>query len=105
MTIFYYSFIILALLACLTVSFRIKKQQYLILYLFVIVLLSLLAGLRYDNADYENYLEIFKNPWEVSLDKGFSAFVLIVRWFTTSPIYMFLPVAIIAVSLDRKSVV
>jgi len=103
MTIFYYSFIILALLACLTASFRIKKQQYLILYLFVIVLLSLLAGLRYDNADYENYLEIFKKPWEVSPDKGFSAFVLIVRWFTTSPIYMFLLVAIIAVSLNISS--
>ena len=71
MTIFYYSFIILALLACLTVSFRIKKQQYLILYLFVIVLLSLLAGLRYDNADYENYLQMPKNPYQEKLPTGF----------------------------------
>lgn len=103
MTVFYYSFWMLVLLALLTINLNVKKKQRNWVVVSTIVFLSLLAGLRYGNADYKAYEEMFANPWVLSADKGFSLLIAIVKLVATSPLFMFILVAFVAVSLNILS--
>lgn len=103
MIIFYCFFCCLSAVAILTVCFDFKKKQKLFFYLLAVIALSLLAGLRYDNADYKAYEEMFFAPWELCADKGFALLITLVKAFVDIPFFMFLVVAFLAVGLNISS--
>ncbi len=71
------------------------------------VCLTLFAGLRYDNPDWEAYYDIYKEIVDGSgigvADVGFNLLCKTLSFFSTSPIIMFLVVAGSATAFNLES--
>lgn len=102
-------YIIFSLLSCcsLSESLCIKRKQRLYLLFVIWLLLTLFAGLRYNNADwgsyYDFYKEIVNGTGEGSADIGFNLICRFLSIFSSNPILMFIVVAGISVALNLNS--
>lgn len=103
---YYCMFMLIALLSC-TDIFRIRYKQRIIFYFVLWCILSLFAGLRMNNPDWESYCIIFEEiasgEGPGSSDIGFNILCWFISCFTNNPIAMFLCVASISVALNLDS--
>ena len=103
---YYAIFTFLAFLS-LAESQSVKRKQRSLLLSGVWLLLTLFAGLRYNNADWNSYFDFYKNiangSGEGSADIGFNLICLFLSIFSNSPILMFVVVAGTSVALNLNS--
>lgn len=106
MAVYYCIFIVLACLSFLNLN-KIERIHRTALIIAIGLLLSLLAGLRCDNADWDSYFQMFTEITEgyffASSDIGFNLFLWIISLVTYHPIFMFIIVASLSVSLNLNS--
>ncbi len=88
-------------------SVAVKRSQRMVALLFIWLFLALFAGLRYDNPDWENYTimydEIASGSGFGSLDIGFNLLCKLLSAISTSPVLMFLTVAILSTGFNLES--
>ena len=88
-------------------AISVKYKQRLFLLFILWACLTLFAGLRYDNPDWEAYYDIYKGIADDSgmgvADVGFNLLCKVLSFFSTSPIIMFLVVAGSATAFNLES--
>lgn len=109
---FYVVFFILSLFVFIDISTYSNKQK-LFFFLISYFLLALFAGLRASSPDYGVYEEVFKilgndhiknvDITVVANDRGYMLLNKFVAFFTSSPIFLFLLVALISVGINLYS--
>lgn len=102
-------YILFSFLAFLSLgeSLSIKRKQRIFLLLGVWLLLTLFAGLRYNNADWNTYYDFYKEIAEGTgkgtADIGFNWICCLLSFISKDPILMFVSVAGAAVALNLNS--
>lgn len=101
----YYVFL---LCLCSLALFHIKKgKDGKVIMFFLWFSLTLFAGLRYNNPDWQNYSDLFKlakiGSTESPTDNGFYFIIKTITYFTDNSIWMFIVIASIAILLNFKS--
>lgn len=103
----YYVFILCFSMLCLLNYNRINEQQKDFLLFYICIALALMAGLRYDDPDYSNYVELFdemkQGNFFATKDFGFNVIAYVVIKLTSNPVCVFLVVATIAIVLNINS--
>lgn len=106
MAIYYIIYIFIAFFSFLE-AISVKYKQRLFLLFILWACLTLFAGLRYDNPDWEAYYDIYKGIADDSgmgvADVGFNLLCKVLSFFSTSPIIMFLVVAGSATAFNLES--
>lgn len=106
MAIYYIIYVFIAFFSFLE-AVSVKYRQRLFLLFILWVCLTLFAGLRYDNPDWEAYYDIYKEIVDGSgigvADVGFNLLCKALSFFSTSPIIMFLVVAGSATAFNLES--
>ena len=106
MVIYYVIFSFLAISA-VGESLTVKRSQRLLTLGLIWLTLSLFAGLRYDNPDWENYTimydQIATGNGFGSLDIGFNLLCKLLSTISTSPVLMFLTVAVLSTGFNLES--
>lgn len=106
MTIYFVIYFLIAGIASFDILCVRKYQRYIIM-LFLWLLLTLFAGLRYNNADWGQYVIMFEEAISTyeftSVDIGFDIISKILGIFTDSPLSLFLFYAATATALNLES--
>ena len=89
--------------------YKFPAKELILIMNFTGIILVLFAGLRYDNPDYSNYVEIYngiiKNEkGESSPDIGFNAICRLLSLISRNPVIMFLTIAFLSITINFKAI-
>ena len=103
MLIFYIIFCFIAFLCLLTWKRRFDFPTQHLFYAIISIILIFFAGLRSNVPDYDEYVKMFANPWELSADKGFALIITVAINIISSPVFVFVIVSFLSVLINFNS--